>query len=96
MSFWVVKYDVASFKQGANYTDLGVEAPSFIRPSYATRERAEQIAEGMSKSNCGEDIDIVLSNGKPYKGPRYIYRVAEDNKPAEEEYYAEKTSNPVD
>ena len=44
----------------------------------------------MCLSNGGETVDLILSNDKPYKGPRYIYRVAEDDKPPEEEYYAEE------
>jgi hypothetical protein len=95
MSFWVVKYDVNSFVQGVDYSDMSVEPPHFIRPSYADYEKAVAVAEGMGKSNCGEDIDVILKNGKPYKGPRYVYRVAEDDKPAEEPYYAEETANPV-
>ena len=91
MSFWVVKYDVTSFQKGASYEDLSVEAPSFIRPSYADYDTAQKIADGMCLSNCGETVDLILSNDKPYKGPRYIYRVAEDDKPPEEEYYAEET-----
>lgn len=84
MSFWVVKYDVKSFAQEVDYSDLSVEPPHFIRPSYNEYAKAEQVADGMCKSNCGEEIEVVLKNGKPYKGPRYIYRVAEDDKPAEE------------
>lgn len=91
MSYWVVKYDVTSFKQGANYEDLSVEAPLFIRPSYAEYETAKQIADGMCLSNGGEMVELVLSNGKQYKGPRYIYKVAEDDKPPEEDNYAEET-----
>lgn len=91
MSFWVVKYDVTSFQKGASYEDLSVEAPSFIRPSYADYDTAQKIADGMCLSNCGETVDLILSNDKPYKGPRYIYRVAEDDKPPEEESYAEET-----
>ena len=91
MSFWVVKYDVTSFKKGANYEDLSVEAPSFIRPSYAEYETAEKIAEGMRLSNGGETVDLVLSNDKPYHGPRYIYRVAEDDRPPDEVENAEET-----
>lgn len=84
MSFLVVKYDIASFADGVDYSDLSVASPVFIGNSYATFEAADEIAGEMCKSDGGEDIDIKLSNGRPYKGPRYVFRVAEDDKPPTE------------
>ncbi len=96
MSFWVVKYNVESLKKGARYLDMGVEAPSFIEPSYADYETAARIAEEMCKTNGGEEIEVTLSNDKTYKGPRYIYKVAEDDRPPSEVIdYGEETGNPV-
>lgn len=90
MSFWVVKYDIKSFATGADYHQMEVASPLPIRPNYNDREKAEQIAAGMCLSNGGEEIDVVLKNGKSYKGPRYVYRVAEDDKLAEEDENAEE------
>lgn len=84
MSFWVVKYDVMSLKKGATYHDMGVASPLFIRPSYADIEVAEKKAAELSKSAGGEEVELVLANDKNYKGPRYVYRVAEDNQPPEQ------------
>jgi hypothetical protein len=84
MSFWVVKYDVKSLEKGATYHDMGVASPLFIRPSYGDRAVAEKKAEELAKSAGGEEVELVLANDKNYKGPRYVYRIAEDNHPPEE------------
>lgn len=85
MSFWVVRYDIKSLKKGATYTDMGVESPFFMRPNYNFYECAEAKMNDLNKSAQGtETIEIELANGKHYKGPRYVYRIAEDDKPAEE------------
>lgn len=84
MSYWVVKYDVMSLRKGANYHNMEVASPFFMRPSYGDREVAEKKAEELSKSAGGEEVEIVLANEKNYKGPRYVYRIAEDNLPPEQ------------
>ena len=96
MRFWVVKYNVESLRKGASYLDMGVEAPSFIEPSYADYETAAKVAEEMSRSNGGEEVDLLLSNDKQYKGPKYIYKVAEDDRPPSEVIdYGEETGNSI-
>jgi hypothetical protein len=93
MSFWVVKYDVMGFAKDADYHDIEVESPFFIRPSFNTRAEAEEKAKELNGSAGGDIIEADLKNDKHYKGKRYVYSIAEDSMPAEEMPYgtAEET-----
>lgn len=74
----VVKYDVMSFKAGANYGDPDVATPS-IEKVYTTRAEAEEYAARQTvAASEGENIEIELMNGGKYAGPRYIYRIGID------------------
>lgn len=74
MPFFVVKYDVLSLQADKPYSDMSTVAPAFIE-GFDTKEEADANAETLTKADTSEEVDIVLKNGKQYKGHRYIYRV---------------------
>ncbi len=83
MSYWVVRYDVLSMAKDATYHDLKVEAPSFVQ-NYNSLDDAGVKAKELNESAGGEVVELDLKNNKHYKGKRYVYSIAEDNRRAEE------------
>lgn len=84
--FCIVKYDNLSFERdpdperpgrSRSYSNPGVAAPQPFEEVYQDRNVCQAEADRLSATAGGEEIDIVLANGKQYKGPRYTYVVAE-------------------
>jgi hypothetical protein len=80
MKYWVVRYDVTSFGVGKEYTDLDVVAPAIVGEDYDDPQLAQNKCDELSASACGEEVEVDMKNGKHYKGPKYIYRIAESDK----------------
>lgn len=83
MAFYVVRYDLNSMAEdperpghAVGYTDPSVNAPEPLDPPYGDAGEARAKIEEMKSTGGGETIEITLANGKPYKGPRYMYCIA--------------------
>jgi hypothetical protein len=81
MKFWVTKYDVASFAADTEgYKDMSVAAPSIVGDPFDDVALAQQKCDELSATECGDEVEFDMKNGKHYKGPRYIYRIGESDK----------------
>jgi hypothetical protein len=78
--YFAVRVDITSMAadkdnpgHSLHYSDLSVEAPMLMEPSYGTlKEAADRVNELMQKGR-GEQIEVDLPNGEHYIGPRYFY-----------------------
>lgn len=85
MAYFVVRYDVTGMAEDPENPGHAVPfmngndvvAPQPLEPSYDTIEAAIAASNELSGSNCDEEVELTLANGKPYKGPRYIYRIGQ-------------------
>ena len=73
----VIKYDMLGFetKKDNDYSNLNVAAPECVAEADDIHSAEDKCAE-LTAHDSGEQIDIVMKNGKAYKGNRYVYRVA--------------------
>ena len=77
---FVVKVDISSMAadkdnpgHSLHYSDLKVNAPMPMEPSYDTLEQAAERTRTLMATGRGEEIEVDLPNGQHYKGPRYFY-----------------------
>lgn len=73
----VVKYDLKSFEQGKDYSDLSVSAPEIVG-SFESMSDARDAMTRFRAEGLGEDIDITMANGRHYTGHRFLFDIAED------------------